>query len=111
MNNSKVFLLSFLISCATLFCYAKDSTKTLLFFSANWCKYCITAKNDLNSDPSLSEIIKQYDVIVLDFDKDKDIIDGHKIKSIPTFIVFQDGKELKRYNGYRGPSDLIKFLK
>ncbi len=111
MNNAKIFLLSFLISCATLFCYGNDQEKTLLIFGAKWCKYCILAKNDMQNDQNLSEKLKEYSIIELDYDKDKDIVDGHKIKTLPTFIIFQDGKEIKRYTGYRGPTDFLNFLK
>lgn len=111
MKNSTVFLLSFLISCATLFCYANDSEKTLLIFGAKWCKYCITAKNDMNSNQQLADRLKEYTIVDLDYDKDKEIIDGHNVKTLPTFLIFQDGKEIGRYVGYRGPNDLIRFLK
>ena len=111
MNNSKIFLLSFLISCATLFCYAKNSAKTLLIFSANWCGACVSAKEDIIENKELSEIIRTYEVIEIDYTKDKDLVKGYDIKKIPTFIIFQDGKEVGRYIGYGGPKDLIKFLK
>lgn len=111
MKNSQIFLLSFLISCATLFCYGNESEKTLLIFGANWCKYCISAKNDMQNDTKLSEKLKDYSIIEVDYDKDKDVVDGHKIKILPTFIIFEDGKEIKRYIGYRGPNDLSNFLK
>lgn len=111
MKNTNILIISFLISLATIFCYAKENTKTLLIFGANWCKYCVMAKNDMNNDKELSEIVKNYEIINVDFDKDKDLIEGYEIKSIPTFIIFQDGKEVGRYNGYRGPRDLSKFLK
>jgi thioredoxin-like negative regulator of GroEL len=50
-------------------------------------------------------------VVDIDFDVDKDIITGYNIKSIPTFIIFDDGKEISRKTGYKHPRELIKFLK
>ena len=110
MKNCKIFLLSFLISCATLFCYAKED-QTLLVFSADWCKYCNVAKNDMKNNESVLTELKQYSIIELDYDKDKDFVQGHNIKIIPTFIIFKDGKEQKRMTGYKGPNSLINFLK
>jgi thioredoxin 1 len=111
MSNYKVFVLSFLISCATIFCYAQESEKILLIFGAKWCKYCTTAKNDIKTNSELSEAIKQYTVIDVDYDKDQDIVKGHKIKVLPTFIIFQNGKEINRQTGYNSPDKLLTFLK
>lgn len=106
-----IFLLSWIISFHT--CFAYDNNKpTLLFFTADWCAACQVAKNDLNNDPKLSEIIKNYDVIILDLDVDKDLVEGYNIKTIPAFVVFKDGKEKNRQIGYGGGSQrLYKFLK
>ena len=113
MTNLKILLISALISIATVLSYADQATKTktLLVFGAKWCQYCNVAKNDMNSHPQLSEIVKGYEIIELDVDKDKDIASGHNIKSLPTFIIFENGKETARHTGYRGPKDLIRFLK
>ena len=106
-----IFLISWLISVQTCFAYTNENP-TLLFFTASWCKYCQVAKNDLNTDPKLSEIIKNYDVVVLDLEVDKDLVAGYNIKTIPAFIIFKDGKEHKRQTGYSGGSrGLYKFLK
>lgn len=110
MSNAKIFLVSFLISCATLFCYGNDSEKTLLIFTAKWCKFCTTAKNDLRNNEQLSDKTKEYTIIEVDYDKDKDIAKGHNVNTLPTFVVFQNGKEIKRQTGYQGPNKLLKFL-
>lgn len=110
MKTYKIFILSFLISCATLFCYAQDSEKTLLIFGAKWCSHCTAAKNDLKTNTELVEATKNYTLIELDYDKDKEIIKGHDVKTLPTFIIFQGGKEKKRSVGYKGPRHLTKFL-
>ena len=111
MKNSNVYILSFLISCATIFCYGQDSEKTLLIFGAKWCKYCTKAKNDLRNEDTLVEKIKDYTIIEVDYDKDRDIAKGHKVNVLPTFVVFQDGKEIKRQTGYKGSEHLLEFLK
>lgn len=110
MKNIQVLVLSFLISLATVLAYCNQPNKTLLIFGASWCRYCVNAKNDMKNNSKLSEIIKQYEIIDIDNDKDHDIVKGHNVKTLPTFIIFQDGKELKRVSGYNGPKDLIKFL-
>ena len=108
--NYKILLFLLIISLSSM-CYSKESEKTLLIFGAKWCKFCVESKKDLQNNETLSELVKDYTVIDLDFDKDKGIAIGHNVKSIPTFIIYQDGKELKRQIGYTGVGGLVNFLK
>lgn len=115
MKNSltSVLLISLLISAVTVFAVDRTRTKekTLIIFSADWCKYCQIAKQDMNNHHKLSEVIKNYDIVNLDFDVDKDIVRGYNIKSIPAFVVFEGGKEKGRLQGYKGPNSLLLLLK
>lgn len=113
MRNTlvSVLLISCLISIASAFAFENKNEKVLIIFSADWCKYCHIAKNDMNNDPKLSEIMKNYTIVDVDFDVDKDIVRGYNIKSIPTFVVFEGGKEKGRLEGYKGPNSLLLLLK
>lgn len=91
--------------------YATENTKALLIFSADWCPSCKTAHKDIDNNADLVEVMKQYDIISLDFDRDKDLVRGYKINTIPTFIIFENGKEVSRQVGYRNPKQLYRFLK
>lgn len=64
----------------------------------------------MQNDTKLAEEIKKFSIIDIDFDVDKDIVDGYNIKSIPAFVVFENGKEIKRKIGYKNSNDLLKFL-
>lgn len=100
------------VLCFSTLCYSQEnSQKTLIVFSAGWCGACKVAHHDMKNDPRLSEKIKEYEIIDVDFDKDKDLVKGYNIKSIPTFIIYQDGKEVDRKVGYKNSRDLIRFLK
>jgi thioredoxin-related protein len=113
MRNTlvSVLLISWLISINSVFAFDNSAEKTLIIFSADWCKYCQLAKNDMNNNNQLSEIIKNYTIIDVDFDVDNDIATGYNIKSIPAFVTFQGGKETGRQIGYKNPQQLINFLK
>lgn len=114
MKNSStisVLLISFLISISSVLAFDAQSRKTLLIFSAKWCHYCKVAQKDLSNDRNLSEIIKDYDIIELDYDVDKDVVRGYNIKVVPSFVIMHQGKELGRKTGYNGPSSLYNFLK
>lgn len=111
-HNIAFFLLTWIISVATVYAYDNVASKTLLIFSADWCEYCQKAKNDIEKDIHLSETVKQYEIIIIDYDIDKDAVSGYNIKTIPTFIVLKNNKEVKRQIGYNGShKQLNKFLK
>jgi thioredoxin-related protein len=105
-----VLLLSCLISISTVLAF-DNNKKTLLIFSADWCGPCRTMKQDLNIDKNLSSIIKEYDIIEIDYDVDKDVVAGYNIKVVPSFVIMHQGKELGRKTGYNGPSSLYNFLR
>ena len=107
---TSVLIISFLISLASVFCFANDDKPTLLVFSADWCPSCIRAKNDINNDTALADAIKNYYIVVADFDVDKDLVEGYNIKNIPTFVVLK-GTSVTKKVGYNGPKDLLKFIK
>jgi thioredoxin-related protein len=113
MKNSltSVLLFSLLISIASVFAMDNNKEKTLIIFSADWCKYCQVAKQDMANHPKLSEAIKNYTIVDVDFDVDKEIVRGYNIKSIPCFVVFENGKEKSRLQGYKGPNSLLLLLK
>ena len=107
---STVLFVSFLISLASISCYANESLPTLIIFSADWCPSCLKAKNDINNNLELSEAVKNYYVVTADFDVDKDLVEGYNIKSIPTFVIIRETNVSKKV-GYNGPKDLLKFIK
>ena len=109
---ANVLLISALISIVSLFCFAGDTSnqKVLIIFSADWCAYCQKVKDDINHDPEISEIIKDYEVIIVDFDRDKELVEGYKVKSLPTIIKRYKGQTSTKI-GYNGPKDLLNFLK
>lgn len=110
-NLVNVLILSLFISIASAFAYDPPS-KTLLVFGADWCKYCAEAKYDINNDSRVREVIKNYEVVFVDYDVDKDLVDGYNIKTLPTFVILDGTKESGRKVGYNGGSrGLYKFLK
>lgn len=105
-----VLLLSCLMFIASV--QAKDNRKVLIIFSASWCQSCQIAKNDMEVDENLVETLKNYEIIEADYDVDKDLVQGYNIKTIPTFVVYSGGKEIKRKVGYDGRAKgLNSFLK
>ena len=68
-----------------------ESTREVLFFSATWCKPCQEAKS------RVEELRKQgVKVTEIDIDKNPELARKYRIQQVPTFIVLEDGAEVKR---------------
>lgn len=48
--------------------------------------------------------------VFIDADSEVDMIKNFEIKSIPTFVLIEDGVEVKRMNGAKTKQELIDFI-
>lgn len=72
----------------------KNNTKTIFMFSANWCPDCRFIDPVL---PEIEEKFKEYTFVHVDRDNFIDLCQQLDIYGIPSFIAFEDGKELGRF--------------
>lgn len=81
---------------------------TLLEFSAQWCAPCKA------QEPIIKNIITSYEdrasIIEINIDENRDLATKHMVQSIPTLIIFKDGKEIKRFVGLQTESSIAKSL-
>lgn len=80
----------------------------LVDFYANWCEPC---KKTL---PIVEEIAKENDnikVVTINIDESKKIKEQYEIKSIPTLVLIQNGKEIVRRTGFTSKSDILELIK
>lgn len=92
--------------------YEKDfesliSDTAVVDFYATWCGPCRMF------GPIFEEVSSEnnYNFVKLDVDKSEDIARKYGVMSIPTIILFKDGKEIKRMTGFMSKDDFVKFLK
>ena len=92
--------------------YEKDfnkliETNAIVDFYATWCGPCKMF------GPIFEEVSKEIDInfVKLDVDKSSDIAREYGVMSIPTIILFKDGKEVKRFTGFMSKDNLLEFLK
>ena len=76
----------------------------LVDFSATWCGPCRML------EPNLEEIAKDNNVLQVDVDKFMDLSEKFGIFSVPTLIVFKDGKLVNQSSGYKSVDDIKKLL-
>lgn len=75
----------------------KTNQNVVLIFSASWCGFCKTLKNDL---PNIKEFDNKI-ICILDSDKEKRLARKFKAKSLPTSVMLNsNGEEVSRMVGY-----------
>ncbi len=82
---------------------------SLIDFNAPWCDPC-RAQN-----PIIAELEKDYSgkaiVAKVNIDENKSIAFSLGIQSIPTIIIFKEGREMLRFIGFQATETLDKALK
>ena len=80
--------------------------KHILYFTAEWCNPCKQVR-------PIAEELDRDNVIkfqFIDADDNGDLCRKFDVKSIPTFILIEDGKEIKRINGAKTKEQLEEFI-
>jgi thioredoxin 1 len=81
---------------------------TLVDFYANWCGPCRMLA------PVLEEISKNtppgVTIAKIDIDNEQTIASRFEIASIPTMILFKDGKEVGRTLGLKNKEAIMQFI-
>ena len=85
----------------------ETSQDAIVDFSATWCGPCQMLK------PLIEKVAEEHpelSILSVDVDEVPSPCEKYGIFSIPTIIVFKDGKEAKRNVGYLAEPNLKKFL-
>ena len=83
--------------------------KTVLVdFSASWCGPCKAM------EPVIREMANRYEgkatIMEIDIDTQRTLATDYMVQSIPTLIIFQDGREVRRLVGLQSEAVLEKNL-
>ena len=83
----------------------KSEKPILIDFWATWCGPC------MRQGSVVEELAQEgYSVGKVDVDQEPGLAQQFKIMSIPTLLIFKDGKEVQRFIGLTPKDNLRKFL-
>ncbi len=86
-----------------------DSKPTLVDFFAEWCGPCKMIKPIL--EEVKTEMGAQANVIKVDVDRNQSASAVYQIRSVPTLIIFKNGKPVWRQSGVVPKQELVRLLK
>ena len=83
-----------------------NGKKVLVDFFAPWCGPCKML------GMVLEKIDKEniIDIYKIDIDENLNLTKEYNIYSVPTMILFEDGKEIKRISGFMSDNELKKWV-
>jgi thiol-disulfide isomerase/thioredoxin len=83
--------------------------KYVFFFNAGWCSDCQFIKPAM---PQIEEDFSQFEFINVDRDENLDLCQEMNVFGIPSFVVYEDGKEINRFvnKDRKTKAEVEKFL-
>ena len=87
----------------------KQSDKPVLVdFYTSWCGPCQIMA------PTIDELAKEFkgkaEVYKVDVDKEPNLANKYEVMSIPTILIFKNGKAVNQFTGVSKKEELIKAL-
>ncbi len=77
----------------------------LVDFYADWCGPCRAIAPTV--EEIAAELNEKLKVVKLDVDQNQETAMQYGVQSIPTLLIFKDGKEVERLIGYMSKSKLL----
>ena len=80
----------------------------ILYFTADWCNPCKQTKpivEELNREQIMAKFF------IIDVDSEIEMAQDFEIKSVPTFVVIKDNKEIHRVTGAQTRQQLEELIR
>jgi len=81
--------------------------KTIYYFTADWCQPCKKTR------PVVEELNREQTTAafqIIDVDDNSDLVKTFNVRSVPTFILFENGIEKNRIIGSQTKESLEAFI-
>jgi thioredoxin-like negative regulator of GroEL len=79
--------------------------KNVFYFTAEWCGPCKKTR------PIVEEMKREgFEFQIIDADYEQLLVKRFEIKSVPTFILFENEKEVARMTGAKTKEELQSFI-
>ena len=89
----------------------RDQRLLVVDATASWCAPCQTMDRTTWVDANVVDWLRQHALAIqIDVDAQEDLAKQMGIRSMPTVIAFQSGKELDRVVGAKTPGQLLEWL-
>lgn len=82
--------------------------KMILYFTADWCNPCKKTRpivEELNREQIMAKFF------IIDVDSEIEMTKDFEIKSVPTFVVMKDNKEIHRVTGAQTRQQLEELVR
>jgi thioredoxin 1 len=82
--------------------------KMILYFTADWCNPCKQTRpivEELNREQIMAKFF------IIDVDLEIEMAQDFEIKSVPTFVVIKDNKEIHRVTGAKTRQQLEELIR
>lgn len=79
--------------------------RTLIYFTATWCGPCRML------GPIMQQVSEEVPVTKIDIDSNREKAAQYGIRSVPTVVLVENGKEVSRVVGAHSYSDYIKLYR
>jgi thioredoxin 1 len=82
--------------------------KMILYFTADWCNPCKQTRpivEELNREQIMAKFF------IIDVDSEIEMAQDFEIRSVPTFVVMKDNKEIHRVTGAKTRQQLEELIR
>jgi len=92
---------------------AKEQNKKILaIFGADWCKYCLDLKKDIESSKG-DTLLDDFVVCYIDYDKNPEIARRYKVTRLPSSCIISNNRytKIEGYSSFSSYQSLINSRK